>query len=154
MNRITTRTTLAGAVLAVAVAVAFGMPAGAEAASGREGLTPAAVERQHDTTAAHHGGLNRTDAAVALAILAGVIAMALRGDVVIGSTLVLAAAGIGAAKRLFTGAPKSGPGWSDWPGGEIARSERSIEHRPRSRRPQRLVASLAQDKRAGNHDAH
>ena len=97
MKRITTRITLAAAVLAVAGALVA--PAGAEAATDGEAPRRAAAAGHREATAAQHGGLDRTDAAVALAILAGVCAMALRGDAVIGSMVAVTAAALGAATR-------------------------------------------------------
>ncbi len=149
----TTRIMLAAAVLAVAGALV--LPAGAEAASdGEAPRRAAAAAGDREANVAQHRGLDRTDAAVALAILAGVCAMAVRGDAVIGSMVVVASAAVGAATRPLTGRPRRGPGWSDWPGPAIARGERFGGHRPRSGRPRRLVPSLPQHKRPGNHELH
>jgi hypothetical protein len=121
----------------VATASALSAPAGVAAAVG--GPSPTTVA--HGTTAtevplqpadATHGGrgLDRRDAAVAAAILAGVLLMGFRGYAAVGAVLAGAAAVIAAGAQFVTREPKH-RAWKDWPGPVAAPdAKQDEEHRP------------------------
>ncbi len=114
----------------VAIAVALAAPAAGQAASGAE-AAPSSAPR---TTVAG-GGLDRRDAAVAVAVFAAVLLLGLRGEVVVGAAIAGVATALGATARLVTGKPRSDRGWADWPSPAAARVAQKSPNHPPLRRP-------------------
>ena len=141
MTRRTKHLKWAGA--AVVTALALAAPAPAEAGSGT-GSSPATVvyggargdhaqERAGGATGGD--GLDRGDAALAVAMLAGVLLIGRWGYVVVGALIAVVASLAGAAARLATGKPRHAPGWADWPGTDMPDVPRQTARpRPRVRR--------------------
>ena len=130
MTRRTRHLTWTGASVAIAIALALAASAAAQAGS-REEAPPASAargvfavgghpQRQADA-ATRPGGLASHDAMAAVAMLAAVILMGLRGDVVVGGVIAGVAAVLGAGTRLVTGKPKR-RAWADWPSPAVART--------------------------------
>ena len=129
---------LTGAV--VATVTALSVPA---AAAGGESF-PATVAPGTTADGVHapqragaaptRSGLDRGDALVAAAILAGALVMGFRGYVVVGAMLAGIAAVAGAGARLVTGEPKR-PAWTDWPSPVATRAakQKAWEGRPVAR---------------------
>lgn len=82
---------------------------------GRPAAAPGEAPRQAEGVA-RRAGIDRQDAAVATAILVGVLLMGLWGYLAVGAVIAGAAALLEAGVRLVTGNPTRGRGWSDWPG--------------------------------------
>lgn len=142
MTRRTTHLKWTGA--SVVTAIVLAAPAAAQAGSGAE-ASPASAARgpvaagshaQEQTYAATlPGGLDRRDAMVAVATLAGALLMGLRGYVVVGAVIAGVAAVLGAGTRLVTGEPER-RAWADWPSTAEARvAKREARQRPPVGRP-------------------
>ena len=125
-----------GAVVATASALCA--PAGVAAAgqpsptTGARGTTVTDVRPEPAGATDGGGGLDRRDAAVVAAILAGVVLMGFRGYVVVGAMIAGIAAVIAAGAQLVTGAPKH-RARKDWPSPVAARYARDAK--PEDERP-------------------
>jgi hypothetical protein len=118
MNQKTTHVRRAAATVSVAIALIA--PTVAHASCGG-GAPPTGVARQAAaasqalaTECPGSAGLDRRDAAVAAAIVVGVVLMGLWGHVVVGAVIAAVAALLGAGARLATSKPRGGRGWTDW----------------------------------------
>ena len=127
----------------VVTALALAAPAPAEAGSG-SASSPATVvygaarsdhaQERMDATG-RGGGLDRGDAALAVAMLAGVLLIGRWGYVVVGVLIAVVASLPGGAARLATGKPRRASGWADWPGTDPPDAPRqTAPRRPRVRR--------------------
>jgi len=121
MTRRTKHLKWVGATVVTAIALAAQPPA--EAGSGTKSSPATAVygavrddQVQERSDATGRGGLDRGDAALAVALLAGVFVIGRWGDVVVGALIAVVASLAGVAARLATGKPRPAPGWADWPG--------------------------------------
>jgi hypothetical protein len=113
------------------------------------------VEQPADAATQPGGGLDRRDAALGIALLVGVLVMAVRGDVVVGAGIGAATTIVGTGARLVTGRPKRRPAWSDWPV-PTSSSPRVAQQgrRPLARAPERHVPRFAHDGRTRYPDGH
>jgi hypothetical protein len=108
---------------------------------------------QHAEAASQPGGLDRRDAALGIALLVGVLVMAVRGHVVVGAGIGAITAILATGARLVTGTPKRGPAWSDWP---VPTSPRVADEgrRLRARATERNVPRFARCGPARHRKAH
>lgn len=135
MTRRTNQLKWVGATVVTAIAIVA--PAAAEAGSGAG--SPATVAQraaggdhaQDHSEATGRGGLDRHDAAVALAILGGVLLLGLCGYVVVCAVIAAVAAVAAAGAKLVTGKPRR-RGWADWPGTPVSRDTKRKTPEPRS----------------------
>ena len=150
MHRLMTHMRVIGTSLVIAAALAA--PVGAQAGSGGAPARAVAVEQPAEA-GTQRGGLDRRDAALGIALLVGVLVMAVRGDVVVGTGIGAATTIVGTGARLVTGRPKRGPAWSDWP---VTTAPRVAQEgrRPLARAPERTVPRFAHDGRTRYPDVH
>jgi hypothetical protein len=143
VDRMTRRTKhLKWAGAAVVTVLALSAPAPAEAGSGTGSSSATVVyggargdHAQERADATGRDGLDRGDAALAVAMLAGVLLIGRWGYVVVGALIAVVASLAGAAARLANGKPRHAPGWADWPGTDMPDVPRqTARRRPRVRR--------------------
>jgi hypothetical protein len=126
----------------VVTALALAAPAPAAAGSGSASSPATAVygaargdhtQERSDATG-RRGGLDRGDAALAVAMLAGVLLIGRWGYVVVGALIAVVASLPAGAARIAAGKPGRAPGWADWPGTDLPDARRqTTRHRPRVR---------------------
>lgn len=140
MTRRTKHLKWVGATVVTALALAAPAPAAAGSDTGSSTATVVygaarGDHAQERTDATGRGGLDRGDAALAVAMLAGVLLMGRWGYVVVGALIAVVASLAGAAARLATGKPRRAPGWADWPGTELPGARKqTARRRPRAHR--------------------
>ena len=125
-------------VTALALAAPAPAAAGSDSASSPATVVYGAARDDHAqerADATGRGGLDRGDAAIAVAMLAGVLLAGRWGYVVVGALIAVVASLAGGAARLATGKPRRAPGWGDWPGTDLPDAPRqTARRRPRVRR--------------------